>query len=64
MEVLISTLAVVNQLKEKLNITHYEYFGLRDAESANSGFQFGLMKDDYTPKPAFDTYKKLIQQYG
>ncbi|RFS14883.1 hypothetical protein [Emticicia sp. C21] len=63
-EVLIDTLLVVNQLKVELNITHYEYFGLRDADSSDNGFQFGLMKDDYISKPAFDAYKTLIKSYG
>lgn len=63
-EILVSTLRVVNELKEELNITHYEYFGLRDADTSDNNFQFGLMTDDYKPKPAFETYKTLIQQYG
>jgi hypothetical protein len=35
---------------------------LRDARSAGSGIfcQFGLMTDDYTPKPAFHLYQDLI----
>jgi hypothetical protein len=63
-EILASTLNVVNQLKAELNITHYEYFGLRDADTSDSNFQFGLMTDEYMPKPAFETYKTLIQQFG
>lgn len=45
-----------------LNITHYTYFDLRDAHSAHADrfWHFGLMRDDYTPKPAFATYRHLI----
>jgi hypothetical protein len=26
--------------------------------------QYGLMRDDYTPKPAFATYRSLISRLG
>ncbi|MCF6422913.1 hypothetical protein [Amycolatopsis tucumanensis] len=43
----------------------YTHFALRDADSANPGLfhQFGLLRDDYTAKPAFDTYRKLIAEF-
>ncbi len=41
---------------------HYEYFDLRDVESTRPEFQFGLLCDDYTPKPAFDRYRQLIAE--
>ena len=42
------------------------YHGLRDADSNNPNlfYQFGLMRDDYTPKPAFETYRQLIAELG
>lgn len=45
-----------------LDITGYTHHTLRDARSAGSGIfcQFGLMADDYTPKPAFYLYRDLI----
>lgn len=48
------------------NVTHYEIFSLRDADSSNANMfhQFGLMRDDYTPKPAFDVYRRLIAELG
>lgn len=56
----------VHYLRNELNITHYELFSLRDADSANenSFYQFGIMRDDYTPKPAFDVYRALIRELG
>jgi len=56
----------VYTLRMQLNITHYEFFGLRDADSKNEDlfYQFGIMKDDYTPKKAFFTFKKLISELG
>jgi hypothetical protein len=50
----------------ELNVAGYTHFSLRDARSANPGLfsQFGLMTDDYTPKPAFHAYLDLIASYG
>ena len=64
--VLESVIRTVHGLRAELNITHYEMFGLRDADSSNdvSFFQFGIMRDDYTPKPAFEMYRRLIEELG
>jgi hypothetical protein len=45
-----------------LGLAGYTHFALRDADSQNPGLfhQFGLMTDDYTPKPAFHAYRELI----
>lgn len=52
--------------RSRFNITHYEHFALRDANSANAGLlsQFGLLRDDYRPKPAFERYRQLIAELG
>jgi hypothetical protein len=56
----------VQELRGKLNITHYELFSLRDADTANPDLnhQFGILRDDYSPKPAFETYRRLIAELG
>lgn len=77
-----TVIRTIYALKDELNITHYEFFQLRDADSSgfkgdannNSEYddaatllmehQFGLLKDDYTPKPAFETYRQLIEELG
>ena len=48
------------------NITDYRWFDLRDADSSDPTFtqQYGIMRDDYTPKPAFWEYARLIGQYA
>jgi hypothetical protein len=48
------------------NVTHFNWFGLRDNNSHGPNFQsyFGLLHDDYSPKPAFGAYRKLIARYG
>jgi hypothetical protein len=56
----------VYNLRGKLNITHYELFSLRDADTGNPDLnhQFGILRDDYSPKPAFEVYRKLIAELG
>jgi hypothetical protein len=42
-------------------VTAYELFGLRDGRSdAAWSSRFGLMRDDYTPKPAYHAIRDLI----
>ncbi len=49
-----------------LNIDGYALFALRDADSSGGSpfHHFGLLRDDHTPKPAFDTYRRLIAELG
>ena len=56
----------VDHVRAALNVTHYEFFALRDADSSNPGlgYQFGLPRDDYRPKPAFDRYRALVAELG
>jgi len=65
-EVLEVIIRTVYGLSGEMNISCYEMFDLRDADSDNPDFfyQFGIMKDDYSPKPAFDVYMKLIAELG
>lgn len=56
----------VYDLRAKLNITQYELYSLRDADTANPdpNHQFGILRDDYSSKPAFEVYRKLIHELG
>ncbi|HEY3937540.1 MAG TPA: hypothetical protein VGL97_08930 [Bryobacteraceae bacterium] len=65
-DVLEQMVRTIHSLSEKLNITHYQLFALRDADTANPDpyRQFGILRDDYSPKPAFDTYRELIAELG
>jgi hypothetical protein len=44
------------------NVSEYNWFDLRDANSSSTSFedQYGLMTDTYAPKPAFSVYQKLV----
>lgn len=65
-ELLERLVAKVFELRGALNITQFELFSLRDADTANPeyGRQFGIMRDDYSPKPAFEVYRRLIREFG
>ena len=65
-KVLEEVIRTIFSLRQELNITHYELFGLRDADSSKDDLfhQFGILKDDYSPKPSFHTFKKLVQELG
>jgi hypothetical protein len=54
----------LNEIRHELNIKSYELFSLRDADSKNDNlfYQFGILKDDYAPKPAFYKFRELIQE--
>jgi hypothetical protein len=52
--------------KDDVRIDGFIYHSLRDTESANPTgslmAEFGMMDDDYVPKPAFETYRRLIAE--
>ena len=54
----------VHDFRGNYNVTDYRWFDLRDGDSSNPNFQqqFGIMRDDYTAKPAFETYRGLIAE--
>lgn len=54
----------VYHARRKYNVTGYRWFDLRDADSSSSSFesQYGIMHDDYSPKPAFAVYHQLVAE--
>lgn len=56
----------MHALRAELNITHWELFTLRDADSSRNDLfhRFGVLRDDYSPKPAFHTLRRLIAELG
>jgi hypothetical protein len=59
-------LRTVHGLRGELNVTHWELFTLRDADSARDGlfYHFGILRDDYSRKPAFARLRTLIAELG
>jgi hypothetical protein len=54
----------VNDDRARDHVTALRWFDLRDADSADPDVesQYGLLLDNYSPKPAFATYRELIRQ--
>jgi hypothetical protein len=63
-EVLERIVRTVDRLRGVLNITHYEHFMLRDgdSDSSDAGHQWGLLRHDYEPKPAWEAYRGLVAE--
>jgi exo-beta-1,3-glucanase (GH17 family) len=56
----------VNAFRGTYHITDLRWFDLRDNNSRGMSVEshFGLLRDDYSPKPAFTTYRRLITRWG
>ena len=61
-----AAISAINSARAQYNISGYRWFDLRDADSANPSFesQYGLLRDDYTPKPAFAVFADLVSSLG
>jgi hypothetical protein len=48
------------------HVTDYRWFNLRDHNSAGPNFQqhYGLLRDDYSAKPAFAVYRRLVDRFS
>lgn len=65
-DVLQEVIQAVYAERQVFNVQAYELFSLRDADSSNADIfhQFGILKDDYTPKVAFNVFRELIARFG
>jgi hypothetical protein len=61
-----STLDAVYRYSRVLGVTDYRWFNLRDNDSAGTDLfaAVGLLRDDYSEKPAFATYRSYIDRIG
>ena len=61
-----STVEAVARWSGALGITDYRWFNLRDNNSDGTDFcsAVGLLRDDYTRKPAFAAFRRAIEKYG
>jgi hypothetical protein len=64
--VLEAVVRTVHRLRAELNVTHWQLFTLRDADSSKNDLfhQFGVLRSDYSRKPAFHTLRRLIAELG
>ncbi len=65
-EALAAAVGQANSSRSTYHVTAFNFFDLRDANSSSGSFedQYGLMTDQYVPKPAFSTYQRLIASLG
>jgi hypothetical protein len=56
----------VNRFRGNYGISDYRWFDLRDHNTASTNFQhhYGLLRDDYSPKPAFRVYAHLVRRFA
>jgi hypothetical protein len=63
-EALAIMINTINDYRGNYGITSYELFHLRDGDTDGKtdiyNMKLGIMRSDYTPKPAFHTYRDLI----
>ncbi len=60
--VLRAAVQAVADARRAYGVTGFRWFDLRDADSSSASFEshYGLLRDDYAPKPAFEAYRELI----
>jgi hypothetical protein len=54
----------VHDFRGTYNVSDYRWFNLRDGDSTSPNFQtrYGLLRDDYSEKPAFAKYAALVRE--
>jgi hypothetical protein len=52
-----------NDFRGTYHVTEYRWFDLRDHNTGSDNFQqhYGLLRDDYSRKPAFRVYRRLVE---
>jgi hypothetical protein len=69
-EVVERVIRTVHANRERLNVERYSLFALRDVALRNASNEenlfcfFGIMKANYERKPAFETFRRLLQELG
>jgi hypothetical protein len=65
-ELLAAAIEAVAAVRRRYGVSDYRWFGLRDANSSEPSFeaQYGVLRDDYTPKAGFDALRELIERLG
>ncbi|HEX8074061.1 MAG TPA: hypothetical protein VF545_03700 [Thermoleophilaceae bacterium] len=56
----------VHDFRGTFGISDYRWFNLRDGDTTSPNFQqqYGIMTDEYRPKPAFPLYRALVAELG
>jgi exo-beta-1,3-glucanase (GH17 family) len=64
--VLKDTIASVENVRRTYGVTDLRWFCLRDANTASGQLEngYGLLRDEYSPRPAFSAYQQIISAEG
>jgi len=56
----------VHDFRGTYYVTDYRWFDLRDHNTSSPNLQhhYGLLRDDYSRKPAFGTYRRLVRRFS
>ncbi len=59
-------ITAVSAFRTQYNVSDYRWFDLRDSNTGDPNFEshYGLLLDDYSPKPAFSVFQRLIARLG
>jgi hypothetical protein len=59
-------LQTASDFRGTYNVSDLRWFDLRDHNTSSANFQhhYGLLRDDYSPKPAFATFRDLVASLG
>jgi hypothetical protein len=59
-----SMVTAASTYRGNYDVTDYRWFDLRDHNTSGENFQqhYGLLRDDYSEKPAFGAYRELIRR--
>jgi hypothetical protein len=65
-EVLEAMVEAVDSIRVTHGVTDYRWFDLRDSASADASVesQYGLTRDDYSPKQGYSTFRGVVKRYG
>ena len=55
-----------HRFRGSYNVAGFNWFGLRDNDSSDPNFQsqYGLLRSDYSAKPAFSRYRRLVERFS
>jgi hypothetical protein len=61
-EVAETMIRTVHRFRGNFNVSDYRWFDLRDHRTSSTNLQhhYGLMEDDYSEKPVFSVYRRLV----
>lgn len=65
-EMMKAAIVAVDRARARYGVTDYRWFDLRDARTGQRSLEhgYGVLRDDYSPKPGFAVLASLIRRFG